>query len=228
MKEFILKRKKLFIIIGISILFIIILGLILTSKPVVNKFEMYKFKKIVNKGVETGELYYSENKDNLKDLTINLPEENIIKEKSLNGKLVVTKDGKTALAIHDNKYCAIKSVDEEEIKINSDIENCVMPKTSISELNVNLESENECIKYNVSEKVENAVCPVEQKIKDGKCYKDVTHKETVNETRKVTYYRYRLRSYIGGVTDYKWCKSKEDKELLNAGYKLTGKTREVK
>ena len=148
MKEFILKRKKLFIIIGISILFIIILGLILTSKPVVNKFEMYKFKKIVNKGVETGELYYSENKDNLKDLTINLPEENIIKEKSLNGKLVVTKDGKTALAIHDNKYCAIKSVDEEEIKINSDIENCVMPKTSISELNVNLESENECIKYN--------------------------------------------------------------------------------
>lgn len=85
-----------------------------------------------------------------------------------------------------------------------------------------------CIKYSTTDKVENATCPTGQDMKDGKCYKDVTHKETVNETRKVTYYRYRLRSYTGGTTDYKWSKSKEDKELLNAGYKLTGKTREVK
>jgi len=148
MKEFILKRMKLFIIIGISILFIIVFGLILTSKPVVNKIEMYKFKKIVNKVVETSELYYSENKANLKDLTINLPEENIIKEKKLNGKLVVTKDGKTALGISNNKYCAVKSVEDENITITENIENCIMPKTSISELNTNISSENECIKYN--------------------------------------------------------------------------------
>lgn len=148
MKEFILKRKKLFIIIGISILVIIVLGLILTSKPVVNKFEMYKFKKLVNKTIENGELYYSENKDNLKDLTINLPEENIIKEKKLNGKLVVTKDGKVALGIYNNKYCAVKSVEDENITITENVENCIMPKTAISELNTNISSENECIKYN--------------------------------------------------------------------------------
>ena len=86
----------------------------------------------------------------------------------------------------------------------------------------------DCVKYTVDEKEADATCPTGQKIKDGKCYKDVTHKETINEVRKVTYYRYRLRSYTGGTTDYKWSSSKEDKNLLNAGYKLTGKTREVK
>lgn len=156
MKEFILKRKKLFIIIGISILVLIVLVLILTSKPVVNKFKIYKLKNLVNKAIESGELYYSENKDNLKDLTVQLPDkENILnlENNNLNGKLVVTKDGKVALGIYNNEYCAVKSVEDENITITDDIENCIMPKTSISELNTNISSENECIKYN--EKCEN-------------------------------------------------------------------------
>lgn len=60
---------------------------------------------------------------------------------------------------------------------------------------------------------------------DKGCYKEVT--ETVQETaqKEVTYYRYRTRQYINGITDYKWSKSIEDKKLLDSGYKLTGKTR---
>lgn len=61
---------------------------------------------------------------------------------------------------------------------------------------------------------------------DGtKCYKDVQETVKKTGTRDVIYYRYRTRQYIGGTTDYKWSKSKNDKDLLNAGYKLTGKTR---
>lgn len=70
-------------------------------------------------------------------------------------------------------------------------------------------------------------CPVGyNKTSDNtKCYKNVSTTTTVTDTREVTYYRYRVREYIGGTTDYKWSKSKEDKKLLDAGYKLTGKTR---
>ena len=178
MKEFILKRKKMFIIIGISILVITVLALVLTSKPVVNKLEMYKLKRRVKKVIETSEVYYSKNKDNLKDLTINLPEEHITNEKSLNGKLVITKDGKVALAIHNGKHCVIKPIDEEGLKINSDIENCIMPKTSISELNINLESENECIKYN--ETCENGTL-VKVKVNDESTYNFYVINDTGNE-----------------------------------------------
>ena len=72
-----------------------------------------------------------------------------------------------------------------------------------------------------------AKCAAEEKNRDGKCYKTVTSSVTVEDTRKVTYYRYRLREYNGGTVDYKWSPSNNDKNLLDAGYKLTGKTREV-
>ena len=64
------------------------------------------------------------------------------------------------------------------------------------------------------------------KTSDGtKCYKEVPSVVKVTGTRDVTYYRYRIREYVGGTVDYKWSTSKEDKSLLDAGYKLTGRTR---
>lgn len=64
------------------------------------------------------------------------------------------------------------------------------------------------------------------KTSDGtKCYKEVASVIKVTGTRDVTYYRYRVREYVGGTVDYKWSTSKEDKSLLEAGYTLTGRTR---
>ena len=70
-------------------------------------------------------------------------------------------------------------------------------------------------------------CPTDYKLtSDGtKCYRDVSETVTKIGTREVTYYRYRVREYIGGTSDYKWSKSKNDQTLLNAGYRLTGRTR---
>ena len=88
-------------------------------------------------------------------------------------------------------------------------------------------SGNSCVKNEVSTKNTEVSCPLGYtKTSDNtKCYKDVEKTEKVTETRDVTYYRYRIREYIGGTTDYKWSTSKNDKKLLDAGYKLTGKTR---
>jgi len=59
------------------------------------------------------------------------------------------------------------------------------------------------------------------------CSKTETVTINVEKTRTVVYYRSRTRKYTGGTTTYKWSNSKNDKSLLNAGYKLTGKTRVV-
>jgi len=90
-------------------------------------------------------------------------------------------------------------------------------------------SAGECVKVNsnILYKDLEKSCPSGYELtKDGKeCYKEVTTTEKVTEDKEVTYYRYRIREYVGGTVDYKWSSSKNDKELLNAGYKLTGKTR---
>ena len=71
-------------------------------------------------------------------------------------------------------------------------------------------------------------CPAGyNKTSDGsKCYKEVASTVTITGTREVTYYRYRLREYVGGTVDYKWSTSNNDTSLINAGYTLTGRTRQ--
>ena len=70
-------------------------------------------------------------------------------------------------------------------------------------------------------------CPTGySKTSDGiKCYKKTFKTETVSQIRDVTYYRYRIREYLNGTVDYKWSTSNNDKQLLNNGYVLTGRTR---
>ena len=75
----------------------------------------------------------------------------------------------------------------------------------------------------------NNSCPAGyNKTSDGtKCYKEVSSVVKATGTRKVTYYRYRIRQYIGGTVDVKWSRSNNDSSLINAGYTLTGNTRTV-
>ena len=91
------------------------------------------------------------------------------------------------------------------------------------------QKDNTCVKTETNYIYENTTksCPSGYSLTSDemKCYTKVSTTETVTNTREVTYYRYRIREYIGGTTDYKWSTSKNDKKLLDAGYKLTGKTR---
>lgn len=86
-----------------------------------------------------------------------------------------------------------------------------------------------CVKKTTVTKTADIIksCPAGYNFTNDKnqCYKSVATTVKVTGTRDVTYYRYRIREYIGGTVDYKWSKSKEDKTLLDAGYVLTGRTR---
>ena len=41
----------------------------------------------------------------------------------------------------------------------------------------------------------------------------------VEGTKDVTYYRYRIREYVGGTVDYKWSTSKNDKNFSRNPFK---------
>jgi len=90
-------------------------------------------------------------------------------------------------------------------------------------------SNSKCTKNNTSYISVVKTCPTGTSVKtDGTgCYKKVSTNEVRVGYKEVTYYRYRTRTYIDGTTTYKWSSSKNDKTLLNAGYNLTGKTRNV-
>lgn len=73
----------------------------------------------------------------------------------------------------------------------------------------------------------NKSCPSGYNFTNDKsnCYREVSSVIKATGTKQVTYYRYRIRQYIGGTVDYKWSSSKNDTSLINAGYTLTGNTR---
>ena len=96
-------------------------------------------------------------------------------------------------------------------------------------------------------------CPSGYSLSDKKCYKTITTTDTkdaitnsgvyycesgyqlngtkctktVTKNTDITYYRYATRKCTGGSTNYEWSKSNNDTSLLNAGYTLTGKKREI-
>ena len=90
-------------------------------------------------------------------------------------------------------------------------------------------SGNSCIKTVTDYDYKNLTktCPSGyKKTWDGsQCYREVENIIKETATKEEVYYRYRIREYVGGSSDYKWSTSKSDKSLLNAGYRLTGVTR---
>ena len=90
-------------------------------------------------------------------------------------------------------------------------------------------SGNKCVISSNSEDVKDVKITYSCKegtLKDNKCVITKESPESTKYTLKqVTYYRYSTRQYIKESISYKWSTSKEDKKLLDAGYKLTGKTR---
>lgn len=73
-------------------------------------------------------------------------------------------------------------------------------------------------------------CPVGYDFTDKthtKCYKKEIRTEYLVGYRDVNYYRYATREYVEGVVNYKWSRTNNDKNLLNQGYSLTGRTRTI-
>ena len=119
-----------------------------------------------------------------------------------------------------NAYCSIGTISNGRCLTTNKIYDYKSTYCSIGTI-----SNGRCITSSIKTITKNVMCPTGQYLRDNKCYQDIETVVPVKETRNVTYYRYRIRQYIGSTVDYKWSKSKEDKDLLNAGYRLTGRTR---
>ena len=91
-------------------------------------------------------------------------------------------------------------------------------------------SGNKCIINNTKEATTDVVITYTCKngtVDGNKCVIVNEKTESAKYTLKdVVYYRYATRNYVKATVSYKWSSSKEDKNLINAGYKLTGKTRQ--
>ena len=86
-----------------------------------------------------------------------------------------------------------------------------------------------CIVENNSEEVKDVEIKyscTEGELKGNKCIITTEKTESTKYTEKsVLMYRYSTRKYVKETISYKWSTSKNDKKLIDAGYKLTGKTR---
>jgi len=132
----------------------------------------------------------------------------------------------TTNTLEADLYCPTKL--GYTLKTNSN--NCLYEKEVVKQATCPegyVKNDNSCVKTTNTYQNYGKVCPTGYTLTkdESKCSKEVTSTVTKTDTKEVTYYRYRLREYINGTTTYKWSSSKTDKNLLNAGYKLTGRTR---
>ena len=128
-----------------------------------------------------------------------------------------------------NGMYKLKLENESEIKVHEELilkkDLLITKDISLDDINVidklnnNFNAYDIAVKY-ISTKVRSCFEVYEYLEK-----KEIDKVVSMTEKREVTYYRYRIREYVGGNVDYKWSTSKNDKKLLDAGYKLTGRTR---
>lgn len=152
------------------------------------------------------------------------------------GNAVCNKEGYVQSGDVCNKYELHTDTPDEELvcevkpgyALTQSGTTCIYKKETIKEATcpTGYKAENNsCVKVTTTFEDYIKSCPVEYTLNGNKCEKEVISTVTKTDTIEVTYYRYRLREYKNGTTSYKWSSSKNDKNLLNAGYKLTGKTR---
>ena len=134
-----LKRKDGFTLIELLAVIVILAIIALIAVPVVmniiDKAQKSAFKDSAYGILKAGELYYSE-----QEMSLNVIEEDKVFEFPNNigtlklkgdipqGMMVITKEGKIALAITNGKYCITKNYDED-IKLLENVSRCAIPYT---------------------------------------------------------------------------------------------------
>lgn len=83
-----------------------------------------------------------------------------------NGEINITKTGNISFAISDGKYCGVKSETSEEIIVNEDIENCIIP-VEFAEWNSNFGGSNNDKFYKVVATVDGYVAVGDSSSTDG-------------------------------------------------------------
>ena len=144
------KKNRGFTLIELLAVIVILAIIALIAVPIImniiNKANKSAFKDTAYGVISAGELYFAERQlepnGMLEDVTFNLPE--TTKTLQLNGEvptgqILITKEGKVAIAVHNNRYCVTKGIEDKDIIVTEDVANCVLP---VSITNITLKEEN--------------------------------------------------------------------------------------
>ena len=116
----------------IVILAIIALIAVPVIMNIINKASKSAFKDTAYGVIQAGELYFAEKQlepnGMLEDVTINLPDTTktlVLKGDVPNGTITITKEGKVSIAVTNGRYCAKKGLEEMDVTVTEDVENCI-------------------------------------------------------------------------------------------------------
>jgi len=160
----------------IVILAIIALIAVPVIMNIINKANKSAFKDTAYGIVSAGELYFAERQLDpngmLEDVTIKLPDLTNtlgLKGEVPEGSIVISKEGKTALAVTNGRYCITKGFDDTDVTVTEDYEECKNP--SEPEPESIMTSENACVTSGTCSQADiNAGILVNVKVNDKKAY----------------------------------------------------------
>jgi len=118
----------------IVILAIIALIAVPVIMNIINKANKSAFKDTAYGVISAGELYFAERQlepnGMEEDVTIDLPDNTNtlgLKGEVPEGSIVISKEGKTAIAVTNGRYCITKGFDDTDVTVTEDYEECKNP-----------------------------------------------------------------------------------------------------
>ena len=132
------QKKNAFTLIELLAVIVILAIIALIAVPVImniiDKANKSAFKDTAYGIISAGELYFAEQQLDVNgmsgDVTIQLPDATKkleLKGEVPEGEILITKDGKIALFIKNNRYCITKGINDKDITVTENYETCELP-----------------------------------------------------------------------------------------------------
>ena len=105
---------------------------------IINKANKSAFKDTAYGIISAGELYFAEQQLDIngmkEDKTIDLSTstELQLKGEIPEGEILITKDGKTAIAVSNGRYCITKGINDKDVTVTEEYETCKFPKEKVN------------------------------------------------------------------------------------------------
>lgn len=133
-----MKKNKGFTLVELLAVISILSFIALITTPIILKLvEDARKKSFMDSAygvVQAGEFYYAKKQtkgeDILDEITFSFPDATDLELKGTkpkSGNMKILKSGKIELAISDGKFCATKGMNDIDIRITKDVENCLIP-----------------------------------------------------------------------------------------------------
>ena len=130
------QKKKAFTLIELLAVIVILAIIALIAVPVImniiDKANKAAFKDIAYGIINAGELYFAEQQlepnGMLSEVTMTLPDERLeLNGEVPEGQILITKEGKVAIAVENGRYCITKNLNDRNVNVIEDYNVCELP-----------------------------------------------------------------------------------------------------